>query len=344
MQAKTLGELADCVGGMVTGDRDIKINSVATLANAGPGDITFLVNQKYTSQFETTKASAIIVGKDTKTNTSLLIADDPYYALMQIVVLLHGHRQHPKTGISDKASIAQTAQIGPASHINDFAVIESNAKIGARCVLYPGSFIGADTKIGDDCILYPNAVVFDKCSIGNRVIIQANATVGEDGFGFATHNGDHHKIPQIGRVVIEDDVEIGAGAAIERGTLDDTVIGKGTKIGDIVAIGHGARIGPGCLLVPQVGVAGSASLGHHCVIGGQAGIVGHIKIGNMVKIAAQAGVINDVEDGTSLLGGPAIEAGKGKRAYSLIGYLPEMKKRIRRLEKELEKLQNNKKP
>jgi UDP-3-O-[3-hydroxymyristoyl] glucosamine N-acyltransferase len=170
------------------------------------------------------------------------------------------------------------------------------------------------------------------------VIVNANSTIGEDGFGYASHKGVHHKIPQIGIVVIEDDVEIGACCGIERGTLGDTVIGQGSKLGDLVTIGHGAKIGAHCLLVAQVGVAGSTTLGHHCIVGGQVGIVGHITIGNNVTIAAQAGVINNIPDGKVVLGAPAVEANQGKRAYSMIQYLPEMRQNIRKLESQIEQI------
>ena len=181
-------------------------------------------------------------------------------------------------------------------------------------------------------------VIYEGCRIGNRVIINSNATIGEDGFGFATHNGVHHKIPQIGCVVIEDDVEIGAGCGIERGTLNDTIIGQGSKLGDLVAIGHGTKVGAHCLLVAQVGIAGSTSLGHHCIVGGQAGIVGHITIGNNVAIGAQAGVINNVGDGKVVLGAPAIDSNQAKRAYGLIQFLPEMRQSIRELQEQVERL------
>lgn len=337
MPTKTLGELAEYVGGKVCGNANIVIKSASTLKQAGPGDISFLSNRKYINQLQTTKAGAVVVGNQTEASAALLIADDPYYAFRQIVVLLHGHREHKKTGLSGKASIAKTAVLGKDCHINDFVTVSENVKIGDRCVLYPGVFVGPETEIGDDCILYPNVVIYDKCKVGNRVIIQANATIGEDGFGFATHEGEHHKIPHIGRTIIEDDVEIGAGSGIERGTLDDTIIGRGSKLGDLVAIGHGTKVGPYSLLVAQVGIAGSTTLGHHCVAGGQAGIVGHINIGNMVKIGAQAGVINDVPDGKVIVGAPAIDANKARRAYSLIEALPEMRQSIRQIEKKLEK-------
>jgi UDP-3-O-[3-hydroxymyristoyl] glucosamine N-acyltransferase len=256
------------------------------------------------------------------------------------VVLLHGHRQHPKTGVSPQSAVAATAKLGAGCNVHPFAVVGENAIVGKNCQIYPGVFIGPNVSVGDDCIFYPNAVIYDGCVIGNRVIVQSGAAIGQDGFGFATHKGAHHKIPQIGRVILEDDVEIGSACAIERGTLDDTVIGKGSKIGDMVAIGHGTKIGPHCLLVPQVGVAGSVTMGHHCVLGGQVGIVGHIKIGNLVKIGAKAGVIGDVPDGATIVGTPAIDAGKAKRAYSLIEYLPEMKKKIKELERQMDKTGN----
>ncbi len=335
MQARTLRELAEYVGGRVCGDADIKIQSASTLERAGKGDITFLVNRKYTKHLATTKAGAVIVDREMDTNSSLLVVDDPYYAFMQIVVLLHGHRKHKKTGVSEKASIAPSAEIKEGCDIADFVTVSDDVKIGRGCVIYPGVFVGVGTEIGDECIIYPNVVIYDGVVIGSRVILQAGAIIGEDGFGFATHKGVHHKIPHIGKVILEDDVEIGAGCGIERGTLDDTVIGRGSKIGDLVAIGHGTRIGAGCLIVAQAGIAGSTSLGHHCVLGGQVGIVGHIKVGDMVKIGAQAGVINDVPDGSVIFGAPAIEAGRAKRAYSLIGYLPEMRKSMRTIEKRL---------
>lgn len=336
---KTLGELAEYVGGRVLGDANVQIRSAATLGRAIEGDISFLSNEKYQRQLATTKASAVIVGKGTvTTNVPLLIADDPYYTFMQIMVLLHGHRKHKKVGISPRANISDSAKVGADCHINDFVTISDGAKIGDGCIIYPCVFIGENVQIGNDCILYPSAVIYEGCKIGNRVIINANATVGEDGFGFASHNGVHYKIPQIGCVMIEDDVEIGAGCGIERGTLNDTIIGQGSKLGDLVAIGHGTKIGPHCLLVAQVGVAGSTSMGHHCIVGGQAGIVGHISIGNNVAIGAQAGVINSVSDGKVVLGAPAIDAGQGKRAYGMIQYLPDMRQSIRELQDQVERL------
>ncbi len=339
MQKRTLGKLAEYVGGRVVGDTSIIIKSASTLGRAAEGDISFLANRKYERQLRTTKASAVIVGKETvNTSVPLLVAEDPYYAFMQIMVLLHGHRKHKKVGISPRASISDSAKVGADCQVHDFATIADEAKVGNGCIIYPCAYIGQGVRIGNDSIIYSNVTIYDGCEIGNRVIVNANSTIGEDGFGYASHKGVHHKIPQIGIVVIEDDVEIGACCGIERGTLGDTVIGQGSKLGDLVTIGHGTKIGAHCLLVAQVGVAGSTMLGHHCLVGGQVGIVGHITIGNNVTIAAQAGVINNIPDGKVVLGAPAVDANQGKRAYSMIQYLPEMRQNIRKLESQIEEI------
>jgi len=339
MKQKTLRELAEYVGGRVYGNEDVLIKSASTLGRAEPGDISFLTNRKYEKQLRTTRASAVIVGKETPDATvPLLIAEDPYYAFMQIMVLLHGHRKHKKVGISSRASIADSAKIGVDCHVHDFATISDDARIGDGCIIYPGAFVGQGVEIGNDSILYANVTIYDGCKLGNRVIVNANSTIGEDGFGYASHEGMHHKIPQIGTVVIEDDVEIGTCCAIERGTLGDTVIGEGSKLGDMVTIGHGTKVGPHCLLVAQVGVAGSTTIGHHCIIGGQVGIVGHITIGNNVTIAAKAGVINNVPDGKVILGAPAIDAGQGRRAYGMIQYLPEIRQTLRSLQNQVQEI------
>jgi UDP-3-O-[3-hydroxymyristoyl] glucosamine N-acyltransferase len=240
--------------------------------------------------------------------------------------------------VSPRASISESAKLGADCHIHDFATIADDAEIGDRCIRYPCAYIGERVRIGQDCIVFPNVAIYEDCRIGDRVIINANSTIGVDGFGYATHEGTHHKIPQVGSVVIEDDVEIGSCCGIERGTLDDTVIGRGSKLGDLVTIGHGTKVGPHCLLVAQVGIAGSTTLGHHCVIGGQVGIVGHITIGNCVTVGAQAGVVNNIPDGETVLGAPAIDANQARRAYTLLQYLPQMRQEIRNLQHRLRKI------
>lgn len=335
MQERTLGELAEHVGGRVRGDPNLVIRAAATLGRAKEGDISFLMNRRYERQLQTTKASAVIVACEADAPVALLVVEDPYYAFTQVMVLLHGHRRHKETGISPQASISPTAVLGDGCHVHPFVTIADNVRIAARCILYPGVYIGEGSTLGDDCILYPSVTIYERCTIGRRVIINAGSAIAVDGFGYATHDGVHHKIPQIGGVVIEDDVEIGSCCGIERGTLDDTVIGRGSKLGDLVTIGHGTRIGEHCLLVAQVGIAGSATLGHHCVVGGQAGIVGHITIGNNVTIGGRAGVINSVPDGWTVLGAPALEADKARRAYAILPGLPRMRQDIRELQRRL---------
>jgi UDP-3-O-[3-hydroxymyristoyl] glucosamine N-acyltransferase len=327
------------VGGRVCGDPGILIRAAATLGQAREGDISFLANRRYEKQLESTQASAVIVGREFPgTRVALLVAEDPYFAFTQVLVLLYGQRQHRQVGISPRASIAETAKVGTGCHIHDFVTVADHVEIGSGCILYPGVYIGPGAHIGSDCIFYPNVVVYDDSKIGSRVIINANSTIGVDGFGYATHQGVHHKIPQVGTAVLEDDVEIGSSCSIERGTLGDTVIGQGSKLGDLVTIGHGTRVGPYCLLVAQVGIAGSTTLGHHCTLGGQAGVVGHVTIGDNVTVGGRAGVASNIPDGETVLGTPAIDAGQARRAYMMIPYLPQMRQDIRALQNQLQKL------
>ncbi len=341
MQSITLEKLAEHVGGKVVGHGSIAINAVSTLSKATAGEITFLANRKYESLLKTTNASAVIASSEVSSKASTLVVKDPYYAFMQIVVLLHGHRTHKRDGVNEKANIAESAKIGENCNIHNFATVAENAIVGDNCVIYPGAFIGPNATVGNDCIIYPNAVIYDETVIGDRVIIHANAVVGVDGFGFATHKGIHHKIPQIGKVILQDDVEIGAAASIERATLGNTTIGQGTKIGDLVVIGHGTSIGPYCLLVPQAGVAGSTKIGHHCVFGGQTAVAGHITIGDMVTFGARSGVSGDVGDGRVMLGTPAIDANLAKRSYALFSTLPDMRKQIKQLQRKLDKMEKS---
>lgn len=343
MPQKTLQEIAHHIGGTIIGDESICVDSASTLDSAGDGQITFLSNSKYAPRVKETQAAAVLVSQQVETQAAQIITEDPYYAFMQTVVLLHGHRKHPQTGISPLAAIAESTKVGKNCNIHPHAMIHDGAVIGDNCQIYSGVFIGPNVTLGNDCIMYPNAVIYDGTQIGNRVIVQSSASIGQDGFGFATHKGEHHKIPQIGIVILEDDVEIGSNTAIERGTLHSTVIGKGSKVGDHVVIGHGTKIGAHCLLVPQVGIAGSSELGHHCVLGGKASVVGHLKIGNGVMIGAGSGVISDVPDGATLFGTPAVEANRGKRAFALVPSLPDMRKKLRVLEKEIKRLKDEKK-
>jgi UDP-3-O-[3-hydroxymyristoyl] glucosamine N-acyltransferase len=256
----------------------------------------------------------------------LLKTKEPYYAFTRAVVALHGYRKHPFRGIH------------PAAHIDPTAVI------GEGTIVYPGVYVGPRTRIGRDCVLHPNVVIYEDCVIGDRVIINANSSIGPDGFGFATVQGTHHKIPQVGRVVIEDDVEIGANTCVDRAALGSTVIGKGSKVGNLNAIGHNVRIGEGALIVAQVGIAGSVKIGHHCTMAGQVGVAGHLSIGNNVTLGAQTGVIDDIPDQSTYIGAPAMPAQQARRVYSLFTQLPDLLQRIKQLEQKVEELSSSDEP
>jgi UDP-3-O-[3-hydroxymyristoyl] glucosamine N-acyltransferase len=255
---------------------------------------------------------------------NLLKAKDPYLAHQKAVVALHGYRKHPHAGV------------------HPLAFVDPSAELGERVVIYPGAYVGPGAKIGNDCVLYPNVVIYDRCVIGDRVILHAGAVIGADGFGYATSGGVHHKLPQIGNVVLEDDVEVGANSTIDRAALGSTLVGKGTKIDNQVALGHNVKTGPGCLIVAQAGVAGSTTLGHHVVLGGQAGVAGHLEIGDQVMAAAQCGILGSIEAGEVLMGSPGMPISHARRVYAVFRELPDLASRIRQLEKQLEKLSASK--
>jgi UDP-3-O-[3-hydroxymyristoyl] glucosamine N-acyltransferase len=312
----SVSQLAEKIGATVVGDGGAMISSIATLEDAGPGQLSFLSNPKYEKLLATTQATAVIAGKTARSkHATILRCEDPYYAFMQAMVLMYGHRQHPFAGVHPKA------------------FVDPAAKIGEGCVIYPGAYVGPRAVLGRQCLLYPNSVVYDDCILHDRVTLHAGAVIGQDGFGYATHKGVHHKIPQVGIVELMDDVEIGANVTIQRATLGKTVIGAGTKISDLVAIGHGTVIGEHGLLVSLSGVAGSTKIGHHLTLGGQAGIAGHLVIGNRVTIAARGGVATDAPDAAVLYGAPATPAPHGRKGLTILAQLPEIVERIRKLEK-----------
>ncbi|MCC6423734.1 MAG: UDP-3-O-(3-hydroxymyristoyl)glucosamine N-acyltransferase [Phycisphaerales bacterium] len=317
----TLADLAAQINAQVIGDPTQQVSSAATLEEAGPGQISFLSNPRYVPKLATTRATAVVAAMNVNSdNVTLLRTADPYYAFTQAMVILHGHRRHPHAGIHPDAHVDPTATVGEGT------------------ILYPGVFIGPNARIGRDCILYPNVVIYDQCILGDRVTIHGGSVIGQDGFGYATHKGIHHKIPQVGNVIIEDDVEIGANCAIERATLGSTIIGKGTKFCDLIAIGHGTKIGAHCLFVAQVGIAGSVTVGHHVTMAGQVGVSGHLKIGDKVTIGAQAGVINNLDDQSTVMGAPAMPVSLGRRVYTLFTQLPDLADRIKKLEQKMSEI------
>ena len=324
METRTVATLAAAIGAEVVGPGgDAVVTGVNTLEAARPGQVSFLANPKYERQLDGTRATAVIAGPKTASDRlTLLRAADPYLAYQKALVVLHGFRRHPFAGVH------------PQAHV------DPSAEIGEGTTIYPGAYVGAGTTVGRDCVLYPNAVVYDRCVLGDRVILHAGAVIGADGFGYATSGGVHHKIPHVGNVVLEDDVEVGANATVDRAALGSTVLGRGTKVDNLAALGHNVRTGVGCLVVAQAGVAGSTTLGNHVVLGGQAGLAGHLTLGDQVMVGAQCGVTNDVPAKQVVLGSPHMPYKDALRAHALLRNLPAVVDRIRRLEKLAEKLQS----
>ena len=347
----TIQELAERIGATVRPDQvDRAVQTVdrcAGLEEADDRSVAFLANPRYTRNLQTTGAAAVIVAPGTEaTGPVLLEADDPYFAFRNAVVELHGHREHPEPAdgpISPQAVIDPTATVGPGTRVHPFAVVSAGASVGRDCVIYPNVFIGPGVRIGDGCQLFAGVCIYDGCVLGDRVTLHAQCVIGQDGFGYATHGGVHHKIPQVGNVVIEDDVEMGAGCAIDRATVGSTVIGTGTKFSDLIAIGHGTRIGPHNLFVAQVGIAGSVETGRYVVMGGQVGVAGHLKIGDGVQLAAKSGVHNNVPAGETWGGAPAGPFKDTKRAFVHMAKLGNLYQTVRDLEKRLRELEGDSK-
>lgn len=342
---KTLGQIAALLTGRgmparVDGDETVEVSAVNTLEDAVEGEISFLANPKYEKLVAETKASAVIVSDGYRPTTpkTLLRTRDPYGAVAHLIVELHGYRRHPTWGIDPRASIAASARIGPGANIGPGAHVDEDVVIGHRVTIYPGCYIARGCRLGDDVVLHPNVVLYEDSVLGHRVVIHAGTIIGEDGLGYAPVADKWVKIPQVGRVVVADDVEIGANCTIDRATLGQTVIGAGTKFSNLIAIGHGTKIGEDCLFVAQVGLAGSVTVGRHVTMAGQAGTVGHIHIGDNATVGAKAGVTNHVKAGATVLGAPAIPIQDCKRQVALVQRLPEMRREIRRLQEEIEKL------
>ncbi|HEX6177786.1 MAG TPA: UDP-3-O-(3-hydroxymyristoyl)glucosamine N-acyltransferase [Thermoanaerobaculia bacterium] len=334
MSEVTVGEIVDLVGGRYSGARDITISGVAALAEAAEGQLSFLSNPKYAAQAETTRAAVILVANDHPGDSARFIrVKNPYYAMATVVARYFAHRPAPR-GVSHLSCVAVSAKLGENAAVGPFTTIADDVIIGNDVVIYQNVSIEAGSVIGDGTIIYPQVSIYERTRIGKRCIIHSGVVIGADGYGFATEGGRHHKIPQIGIVRIEDDVEIGAGSCIDRAALGETVIGEGTKIDNLVQIGHNVRTGRHCLLVSQVGIAGSTELGDYVVVAGQSGFGGHLKIGNGVQVAAKSAVLEDIESG-KVMGTPAIPFREFGRREALLRKLPELFKRVDGLEKKV---------
>ena len=331
------------IGGRVQGNPDRRVRGVAALDTAGPDELSFLTNPRYRFALATTRAGAILVGPGTKIEgRDLLIASDPQLALAEILERFHP-LDRPAPGVSPDARVDATASLGEGAAIGAFAVVGEGARIGARVVLGAGVVIGEGAAVGDDTVVMPRVVLYPGTQLGARCIVHAGVVLGADGFGFATSGGSHRKVPQVGRVVIEDDVEIGANTTVDRGALGETRIGHGTKIDNLVMIAHGASIGPHGLLAAQSGVSGSTRIGSHVTFAGQSGTAGHLSLGDRVVVAAKSAVFADVADGSFVAGIPAVDHRAWKRSQAIVKMLPELRERLRKLEERLDALTSGEK-
>ncbi len=332
----TAQQLADLVQGHIQGDGTLVISHARTLREAQPGDITFVENNKHANALKECQASVFVAPESIALEGRTVIqVGDPLNAFIAIVRHLHGRAEPPPHGIDPMSSVHPTATIGAGVSLFPFAVVGEGSTVGTRCQIHSGVVIGRHCHIGADVILYPNVVLYDNTIVGDRVIVHANAVLGGDGFGYRVLDGRHVKVPQLGRVEIGDDVEIGAGTTIDRGTFGATRIGEGTKIDNLVQIAHNCQIGRHNLLISQVGIAGSSSTGDYVVAAGQVGIVDHVHIGDRAVICAQAGVTKNVPAGECVLGAPATPVREQKRMLICLEKLPDMRRDVRQIKQRL---------
>lgn len=332
---RTAADIATHLGGEVVGDATIAIQGFAPADSARAGDLTFAENEAYFTKAEQSAASAILVsGNFTSATKTLIRVTNARVAFAKVLPLFFPEPAFP-AGIHPTAQIAPSATIDSTAHVGAFCVIGERVKIGPRVVLEGANHVGADCVLGDDTRIFPRVVFYPRCLVGQSVRIHAGTVVGSDGFGYVFDQGRHLKVPQIGNVIIQDDVEIGANVAIDRAALGSTVIGKGTKIDNLVQVGHNVLLGEHCILCGQVGLAGSTKVGNYVTMAGQAGLAGHITIGNKVTIGAQSGVMHDIPDGQTWLGAPAQPDKQAKRVMLSLQRLPDLLRRVSELEKQL---------
>lgn len=338
---KKLKELAQWVNGTVVGDGEIEISGVAAIEVARPGEITFIANPKYLSKLSQTNASAVIVSKEVvQADKSVLCVADPYLAFAKILSLF-SHTPYQPKGIDSNTWVSPTAKLGKDLTLYPFVYIGDRCSIGDRVTLYPGVYVGEDSSVGEDSIFYPNVSIYSGTIIGKRVILHSGVVVGSDGFGYVKEGKKNVKIPQVGRVEIEDDVEIGANTTIDRATLGKTIIRRGVKIDNLVQVAHNVILGEDSIIVAQVGISGSTKIGSNVTLAGQVGVVGHIEIGDNVMVGAQAGVTHDLAANQGYVGSPALPHREFLRAITVFPKLPEMRKTLLDIERRLKKIEEN---
>lgn len=329
--------IAQQVGGIVEGDGSVTVSTFSKIEEAAPGSITFLANPKYTHHIYSTNASVVLVRKDFvaehPVRATLIRVDDPYATLSELLTMVAKFMFVIPTGIEQPCHIAEGITPDADSYVGAFAYIGEGAKLGKGVKIFPQAYVGRNVTIGDGTILYPGVKIYDGCKIGARCIIHSGAVIGADGFGFAPTADGYHKIPQIGVVEIDDDVEIGANTTVDRATMGATRVGRGTKLDNLIQVAHNVEIGQSTVIAAQTGVAGSTKIGDWCMIGGQVGFAGHIHVGDKVQIGAQSGIPNNVADESQLMGYPAVPAREFMKQSAYIKRLGQLFKRVDELEK-----------
>jgi UDP-3-O-[3-hydroxymyristoyl] glucosamine N-acyltransferase len=340
----TTAQIAQQLQGEIVGDGSVPLTGLAPADRARPGELTFAENAAYFAVAEKSQASAVLVAGPFESSSKALIrVADVRVALARVLPLFFQPEELPQ-GIHPSAVIAESARIDPAAHIGPNCMLGARVCVGARSVLMGGNHVGADCKIGEEVCLFPNVVLYRQTQVGHRVTIHAGTVIGSDGFGYVLDQGRHRKLLQLGNVVIHEDVEIGANAAIDRGALGSTVIGQGTKIDNLVHVAHNVVIGRHCLILGQVGFAGSTTLGDYVVVASQSGIADHLKLGNQAVVGAKSGVMRDVADGVRVLGIPAAPDRQAKRQMIALQQLPELLRRTRELEHQVQELASQCRP
>ncbi len=342
----TAKEVAEILKGIVQGDEMVELSNFGKIESADKGDLTFLANPKYEEFLYTTKASAVLVNKEFEPKeeykTTLIRVDDPYSALAELLQLVAKQLDPKRKGVDKRAIISDTAEVGADCYIAANAFIDDNAKIGKGVQIYPNVYVGRNVVVEDNVILYPNVSLYYGVHIGKNCIIHSGAVIGSDGFGFAPTLEGYSKIPQIGNVILEENVEIGANTCIDRAAMGSTVIRRGTKLDNLVQIAHNCEVGVHNVFAGQAALAGSTKTGAWCQFGGQVGVAGHLKIGDRVQISAQSGIMNDIPNDKTMFGSPATEAREAMRGIVMGRKLPSLFDSVKRLEKELKNIQNDK--
>ncbi len=336
----TLAVLADLVKGEVVGDAQTVISGFAALDQAKPGELTFIADRKYAPQLVDSKAAAVVVQPEDPVDRPAIRVANPYVAFL---TLLNHYfpPQHPDWGLDAKAVVAGDVRVGKDVRIGPYAVVEQGCCLGDRVVVYPGTYIGADCVIGDDCVLYANVTLYARSELGERVVVHSGAVIGADGFGFyPMADGSYRKIPQVGRVVIGDDVEVGANTCLDRAMLGETVLATGVKLDNLIQIGHNTTVGGHSVMAAQTGLSGSVHIGQGVRMGGQVGIADHTMIGDGATVGAQSGIGQDVESGATVQGSPAVSNTAFKRQYFYSQRLGELFQKVRQLQKRLTQLEN----